>query len=99
MPGRALGDGQSRCTKKDDRSAKRSVRFNDDVDMLLITNRLERLKREMEKDEEEQRGRRFLIKSSYGGHLDRLNDERKRVEKELNQFSKVRMYSKKCSMK
>ena len=68
---------------------KRSVKFNDNVDTLLITSRLERLRKEIEDDERDQEQRRVVMKSSYGGHLDFLNKERKRIEREVNQLSKV----------
>ena len=72
---------------KDDK--KRCVKFKDDVDTVLITNRLERLKKEMDKDERELGDRRRLIKSNYGLHLDGLSTEYKKMEKKRKRISKV----------
>ena len=66
---------------------KRSVKFDDHVDTLLITNRLERLRQEMETHKENER--RSKIRNGYNGYLDKLNKEHKRIEKELKQKPKV----------
>lgn len=73
----------------DDRRSKRSVKFDDHVDTLLITNRLERLRREMDQEDDKQHERRSQIKNGYHGYLDRLNQEHRRMEKELKQAPKV----------
>lgn len=65
------------------------MKFDDHVDTLLITNRLERLRRDMDQEEDEQHQRRSQIKNDYDGYLDRLHKEHRRVEKELKQTPKV----------
>ncbi|XP_028395507.1 uncharacterized protein LOC114519557 [Dendronephthya gigantea] len=76
--------------KKDDEISlkKRSVKFDDNVDTFLITNRLERLKRDMEIERNEQNRRGMRIKNGYDGYLDRLNKEHRRMEKELKGIPK-----------
>ncbi len=72
-----------------DEPRKRSVKFDEHVDTLLITNRLERLRQEMDLDDDKQNKRRSHIKNGYGGYLERLNREHRRMEKELKQKPKV----------
>jgi hypothetical protein len=75
--------------KRSEKPGKRSVKFDDHVDTVLITGRLERLRREMETEEGKQNERRSQIKNGYSGYLERLNKEHKRMEKELKQKPKV----------
>ena len=75
---------------KKDEPKKRSVKFDDHVDTLLITNRLERLRRDMDSEDDKEIERRSQIRSDYSGYLERLNKEHGRMEKELKQRPKVR---------
>jgi hypothetical protein len=75
---------------KKDEPKKRSVKFDDHVDTLLITNRLERLRRDMDSEDDKEIERRSQIRSDYSGYLERLNKEHRRMEKELKQRPKVR---------
>ena len=75
-------------TMKKGEPRKRYVKFDDHVDTLLITNRLERLRREMELEDGKQNEKRSHIKNGYSGYLERLNKEHKRMEKELKQKPK-----------
>ncbi|CAB4004565.1 centrosomal of 95 kDa-like [Paramuricea clavata] len=78
---------KERMVKKDE-PKKRSVKFDDHVSTLLITNRLERLRRDMDSEDDKEIERRSQIRSDYSGYLERLNKEHKRMEKELKQRPK-----------
>ena len=76
--------------KKDEKTAKkRSVKFDDHVDTLLITNRLERLRREMELEDDKENERKSQIRNGYDGYLNRLNQRHRQMEKELRRKPKV----------
>lgn len=77
--------------KEEKNPAKRSVKFDENVDTMLITNRLERLRREMELEDDRETERRSQIRNGYHGYLDRLNQQHRQIEKELRGKAKVRL--------
>ncbi|XP_046855690.1 centrosomal protein of 95 kDa-like [Xenia sp. Carnegie-2017] len=86
-------------TKERDRKSgkKRSVQFDDHVDTFIVTNRLERLKQEMNMEDSRQHVRRSRIEMDYNRYLERLNREHQRMERALENHHQPKMKNKKVS--